>query len=497
MWQAIRLTKNPDPHMRRILFIILASCCLAAPAGVHAQKGKAKTAQAKNTRKTASGKKKAQATRIAKDRKGQKKNAAPLPPPKSTGDFDRSFVLHGNGKDNSPFIVRPEALQGLDGFLRSCIAQGAFPGCQVIAAKDGEIIYKKNFGYFTYDRSQAVTDSSLYDIASVTKVASTTLAVMKLYEEGKISIDSYLKNYLPFTRGTDKAYLTIRDLLLHQAGLKAFIPFYRQTVDRTTGSPRNDLYRIAPERMFSTPVAANFYIRNSYKDTIWNEILASNLDNRGRYVYSDLDFYFLEKVVEAVSGKPVDEYVIENFYKPLGLNRTMFNPWKKGLTKQCAPTENDQVFRFQTIQGYVHDPGTAMLGGVAGHAGIFSNTTDLAVILQMLVNGGEYKGRRYLKKETLQTFTGFRSSISRRAYGFDKPEKARGDGGPASDLCSKTAFGHQGFTGTCAWADPETGIIFIFLSNRVYPSADNGLINSLKVRFKAQGYIYEALGYGR
>lgn len=482
--------------MRRILFYILACCLLFPAADLHAQKKKSKTSQHAKT--AASKKKKATVTKGKKGKKQSKTASAPPPPPlKNTGDFDRQFVLHGNGKETSGLVTHPEALQSLDAFLRSCISQGAFPGCQVFAAKDGEVIYQKNFGYFTYDRSQPVTDTALYDIASVTKVASTTLAIMKLYEEGKININTYLKNYLPFTIGTDKAFLTIKDLLLHQAGLKAFIPFYKETVDKMTGSPRSDLYRTAADKMFSTPVASNFFIRNSYTDTIWKEILSSNLDNRGRYVYSDLDFYFLEKVAEAVSGQPIDQYVMENFYRPLGLKYTMYNPWKKGLGKQCAPTENDQNFRFQLVQGYVHDPGTAMLGGVAGHAGIFSNTKELALILQMLINGGEYKGRRYLKKETLQTFTGFRSTISRRAYGFDKPDKARGDGGPASDLCSKTTFGHQGFTGTCAWADPETGITFIFLSNRVYPSADNNLINSMKVRFKAQGYIYEALGYGR
>lgn len=480
--------------MQRILFYLLASCLIFATPDLHAQKKKSKSSHSKQA-KSAAAKKKGKAAGKKKKSKGGPAAAA-LPPLNNVGEFDAAYNLHGNG-NNSAFITDPGALQSLDAFIRSCISQGAFPGCQVFAAKNGEIIYQKSFGYFTYDRTQPVTDTTLYDIASVTKVAATTLAIMKLYEEGKINLNTYLKNYLPFTVGTDKAYLTIRDLLLHQAGLKAFIPFYKTTIDKISGSPRSDLYRVAPDKQFSLPVASNFYMLTSYRDTIWDEILQSNLDNRGRYVYSDLDFYFLEKVAEAVSGQSIDQYVIENFYRPLGLKYTMYNPWKRGLKKQCAPTENDQYFRFQLVQGYVHDPGTAMLGGVAGHAGIFSNTRDLAIILQMLVNGGEYKGRRYLKKETLQTFTGFRSGISRRAYGFDKPEKARGDGGPASDLCSKTTFGHQGFTGTCAWADPETGITFIFLSNRVYPTADNNLINGLKVRFKAQSYIYEALGYGK
>jgi beta-N-acetylhexosaminidase len=475
--------------MRRFLFCLLACCLLIAPADTYAQKKKSKTAQSKQSK-----------GRAAKKKSSRKqKHTAPRPVILSDGigEFESVHTLRGNRNAIAASVKNPDALKSLDAFLQSCIAQGAFPGCQVLAAKDGEIIYMKNFGYFTYDRMQPVTDSSLYDIASVSKVAATTLAIMKLYEEGKINLHTYLKKYLPFTEGTDKANLTIKDLLTHQAGLKAFIPFYKKTIDPLTGAPRTDLYRSYTDKIFSVPVAPSFYMNKTYEDTIWEEILSSPLDNRGRYVYSDLDFYFLEEVAEAVSGLPIDQYVYENFYRPLGLRSTMYNPWKKNLKSQCVPTENDQYFRFQLIQGYVHDPGTAMLGGVAGHAGIFSNARELAVILQMLINGGEYKGKRYFSKETLQMFTGYRSGISRRGYGFDKPEKARGDGGPASDLCSKTTFGHQGFTGTCAWADPETGITFIFLSNRIYPSADNGLINSLKVRTKAQSFIYEALGYGR
>lgn len=478
--------------MRKILFCLAAIGLLLLTDPAHAQRKKAK---GKVTHSTS---KKTKAVKGGKKGKGSKKvkeqARAYEPPPTGIGAFDKINLVHGDRSGTSPLIKKPEALTNLDAFIRSCISQGAFPGCQVFAAKDGEIIYQKNFGYFSYDRLQPVTDTALYDIASVTKVASTTLAVMKLYEEGKINIDAYLRNYLPFVKGTSKEYITIRDLLLHQAGLKAFIPFYKKTIDPLTGSPRTDLFRTYPDKTFSVPVAANFYMRNDYEDTLWDEILSSPMD-RGRYVYSDLDFYFLQKVVEAVSGTNLEPYVQANFYRPMNLKYTMYNPWKKNLAKQCVPTENDKYFRFQLVQGYVHDPGTSMLGGVAGHAGIFSNVKDLSVIMQMLLNGGTYKGQRYLKKETVQLFTGYHSSISRRAYGFDKPEKARGDGGPASNECSKTTFGHQGFTGTCAWADPETGIVFIFLSNRINPSADNQLINSLKVRVKAQSYIYEALGY--
>lgn len=475
--------------MLRKLFIYIFCFSLVPFASVNAQKKK--STKGKKVQSSSASRNRSTTTKV------NKAIASPLPPLKNVGDFSKVSFVRNDDELKKEQITNPDALKSLDAFIKSCINNGAFPGCQILAAKDGNIIYKKNFGHFDNSRTKPVTDSSLYDIASVSKVAATTLAVMKLYEEDKINLSAYLKAYLPFTIGTDKAYLTVKDILLHQAGLKAFIPFHKNTIDKLTGSPSSTYYRTNAEKPFTTPVAQNFYIINSFKDTIWNQILTSSLDNKGRYVYSDLDFYFLEKIVEAVSGQKLDQYVYENFYEPLGLVNTMYNPWKKGLRKQCVPTENDQYFRFQTVQGYVHDPGTAMLGGVAGHAGIFSNVSDLAILLQMLNNGGIYKGKRYLKKETVQTFTGFKSNISRRAYGFDKPEKARGDGGPASNLCSKTTFGHQGFTGTCAWADPENGITFIFLSNRVNPSAENKLINSMKVRFLAQEYIYQALGYGK
>ncbi len=413
------------------------------------------------------------------------------------GPFDQAFVVHGDPKSVSRKIVNQPALKDLDAFMKKCIFQGAFPGCQIFAAKDGEIIFQKNYGYTTYDRTIPVTDTTLYDIASVTKIAATTLAVMKLYEQGKIDLNAPLKKYLPFVTGTDKADLAIASLLAHEAGLKAWIPFYKKTLDSLTSAPRHDLFRSNTDRMYNLPVAPGLFLKGSYAETIWDEILLTELTNKGRYVYSDLDFYFLKQIVEIVSEQRLDSFVYQQFYQPLGLTHTLYNPWEKGWAKQCAPTEDDQYFRYQTIQGYVHDQGAALMGGIAGHAGIFSTANDLAVLLQMLNNGGVYQGKRYLKKETIKFFTAYRSGISRRAYGFDKPEKKKGEGGPASELCSKMAFGHQGFTGTCAWADPETGIVFVFLSNRVYPSADNKLINRLDVRTKAQTFIYQALGYGK
>lgn len=412
--------------------------------------------------------------------------------------FRKIFPVYENKKRMKKMIEHPEYLHALDSFMERSVQKGAFPGCQVFAAVNGNIIYQKSFGHYTYDSSSPpVTDSTLFDIASVTKIMATTLSVMKLMDLGKIDLDSSLNAYLPeLVGGTNKQDLKIRDLLLHQAGLVAWIPFYKKTLDSLTGKPRTDLYRQVAEKDFNIPVAAGLYLRNDYVDTIWKTIINSPLDNLGRYVYSDLDFYFLQKVVEKLSHQGLAEYVSRQFYEPMGLHHILYTPWRYDRVKDCAPTENDTYFRYQLLQGYVHDQGAAMLGGVAGHAGLFATATDIGTVMQMLLNGGIYHHHRFFERTTVLDFTRYHSTLSRRGFGFDKPEK-EGKGGPASDYCSKSAFGHQGFTGTCAWADPESGIVFVMLTNRVYPTADNWLITDMNIRTIAQGYIYRALGYGQ
>lgn len=390
-------------------------------------------------------------------------------------------------------VVNPGALEKLNRFIAQSIVGNAFPGCRIVAAKNGKVFYDEAFGYYDYTRQKGVELFTMYDVASMTKVLSTTLAVMRLYEQGKLDLNRNLGSYLKWTRGTDKAGLVIHDILLHQAGLKAWIPFYKETLD-DAGMPDAALYSKQKSKNFRIPVAKNLYLRNDYPDTIWSRILASPLENKGRYVYSDLDFYFLAAVVEEITGKQINQYVEEQFYKPMGLKRITFNPLDKFKISDITPTENDITFRKQVLQGYVHDPGAALFGGVAGHAGIFASAEDVAAVFQMLLNGGAWKGKRYFKEQTIKHFTAYNSRISRRGLGFDKPSADRNDGGPAGNRTSGYAFGHQGFTGTCGWADPATGVVFIFLSNRVNPSAENNNINRLSVRTVAQDYIYEALG---
>ena len=384
-------------------------------------------------------------------------------------------------------------LDKLDMFIQRCIADGVFPGCRILAAKNGKVLYNKSFGYLKYDKLQHVDSNTLYDMASCTKILATTLSVMKLYEEGAIDLDKTLADYLPEAIGTNKAGLKIRDVLLHQAGLRSFIPFYKETLDENE-KPLKKYYKSRSKGEYDIPVAKDMFMRNSYVDTVWGKIYSSPVDNSGKSVYSDLDYYFLWKVVEHVTGKAIDAYVDEKFYKPLGLTHILYKPLSRFDTLQIAPTEWDVYFRHELVYGYVHDPGAAMMGGVAGHAGLFASANDVSIIFQMLMNKGIYGGKRFFKASTVDLFTGYRSMRNHRGLGFDKPATDSDDGGPAGSRCSGYTFGHTGFTGTCAWSDPATGILFVFLSNRVYPSATNNKIIKLNVRTIAQDYIYESLG---
>jgi CubicO group peptidase (beta-lactamase class C family) len=302
-------------------------------------------------------------------------------------------------------------------------------------------------------------------------------------------------NYLGWVRGTDKANLKIRDILLHQAGLKAWIPFYRETIDTITGLPRDGFYAGARSPEFQVPVADSMFMRTAWRDTMYKRILQSPLEKPGTYVYSDNDFIFLGKVVESLSGYPLDEYVQREFYRPLGLVTAGYKPLERFPSSRIAPTEAEKQFRRQLIRGYVHDPGAAMFGGVAGHAGLFSNAYDIAVLMQMLLNKGVMNGKRFLSDSTVERFTAYGSDISRRGLGFDKPEKdnlTRKEPYPTFSASSRT-FGHTGFTGTCAWADPEQGLVYIFLSNRVHPDGSNKLLR-MNVRSNIHEQIYRAMG---
>ncbi|MEO6328492.1 MAG: glycoside hydrolase family 3 N-terminal domain-containing protein [Ginsengibacter sp.] len=384
----------------------------------------------------------------------------------------------------------------IDSVANDAIIKEATPGCVVLVAKDGKIAYQRAFGKYDYDKPDSVTLSSLYDMASVTKICATTLAVMKLYDEGKIKLNKTLGDYLPWVKGSNKQNLSIENILLHQAGLVGWIPFYKETVDNFE-VPLKTIYSAHQKDSFKIRVADNLFLRNDWIDRMNMRILQSPLGPPDKYVYSDNDFILLGRIVEKLSKKTLDAYVQQQFYDPMGLISTSFKPREKFPLDEIAPTEKEKYFRLQQMRGDVHDPGAAMFGGVSGHAGLFSNVNDLAVIMQMLLNGGEYKGHRYLKEETIKLFTAYNSSISRRGYGFDKPEKdnaTRPEPYPCKEA-SPLTFGHTGFTGTCVWADPAYNLIFIFLSNRVNTNGgDSNKLLKLNVRTNIQAAIYKALG---
>ncbi|HYM92571.1 MAG TPA: serine hydrolase, partial [Chitinophagaceae bacterium] len=396
----------------------------------------------------------------------------------------------------SGLAVEKNKFNVVDSIAEDAIAKKAFPGCVILAAQNGTIVYHKAFGNYEYGPSPPMSLGSIFDLASVTKVSATNISVMRLYDQGKLDLNKTIGDYLPWTRGTNKAGLKIHDILLHQAGLIPFIPFYKEVIDSATGIPNPAVFSQKPKPGFTVRVAENIYMRNDWQDTMFRRILQSKLGPEGKYVYSDNDFIFLGKIVEALTGMTLDQYVQKTFYNKIGLESTGFKPRNRFPVSRIVPTETESHFRMQTMQGDVHDEGASMFGGVAGHAGLFSDAYDLATLYQMLLNGGEINGERFIKPSTIKLFTAYQSKNSRRGYGFDKPEKdnATSKEPYPSLLASPETFGHTGFTGTCVWVDPRYNIVYIFLCNRVYPTRNNNKISQMLIRGKIQDAIYRALG---
>ena len=403
-------------------------------------------------------------------------------------------IIHGGVKPARAAIIKNK-LEAIDSIARDAIAKKAFPGCVVLAVHDGKIIYNKAFGNYEYGASPAMNLESIFDLASVTKISATTVSIMKLYEQGKIDLKKRLGNYLPAVRGTNKASLQIDDILMHQAGLVPFISFYKETIDPATGVPNPAIYSPTLKPGFEYRVAENLYLRNDWEDTIMSRILASPVAAANKYVYSDNDFIFLGKIVENVTGMKLNEYVEKTFYRKMGMRTTGFKPRNEFALDKIVPTEKEEHFRRQLIKGDVHDEGASLFGGVAGHAGLFSDAYDLAMLYQMLLNDGEFNGERYFKPETIKLFTSYHSGISRRGLGFDKPEKdnaTRSEPYPSLSASPQT-FGHTGFTGTCVWVDPKVNLVYIFLSNRVNPTRDNSRFGQMNIRPKIQEVLYSAI----
>ncbi len=388
--------------------------------------------------------------------------------------------------------LNSDTLRLIDGIAREAIREKATPGCQVLVVKNGTVVFNKAYGYHTYANKRPVTTSDIYDLASITKVAATTLAVMKLQEQGQVDIHQPMSQYLPMLRGSNKSSLTIRDMMAHHAGLKAWIPFYTETLDKKK-KPSKKIYGCCKTDQHGICVTDNLYMKTDYVSTIWNTIKDSELRSNSNYKYSDLGLILTGKMVHDISKQPLDKYVENTFYKSLGLQTLSFKPTNRHDKSRIVPSEKDTYFRYETVHGHVHDMGCAMFGGVSGHAGLFSNSNDLAILMQMLLNDGYYGGTQYLRPSTITQFATRHERSTRRGIGFDMKELNDDKSANFSSLASPRTFGHLGFTGTAMWADPENDIIYIFLSNRTYPRMNNWKLNKLDTRPRIQDVIYRAM----
>lgn len=388
-----------------------------------------------------------------------------------------------------------DTLAMIDTIIQEMIEERAAPGCQILVAKDGKIVYDKAFGHFTYAKKRPVRKTDVYDVASVTKIMASTISMMKLQDEKKINIKDKVAQYIPQLDTTNKKDIVFEDMMAHHAKLIGWIPFYIKTVSENKRNPKPlpEYYSRKGSSDYAVPVADHLYLRTDYRDTIWSMIYGSKLREREGYRYSDLAFYLVHNAIKNVTDKGVDVYAKENFYEPLGLRKTTFNPHLTLNKETIVPSEEDIYFRRQRIQGYVHDMGSAMLGGVSGHAGLFSNSRELAVLMQMLLNKGQYGGKRYINEATVEKFTTRYPQSTRRGIGFDMKELNSNRSLNMSEMASPSTFGHLGFTGISVFGDPENDLIFIFLSNRTYPRMENTKFIRNEYRPRVQSVVYRSL----
>jgi CubicO group peptidase (beta-lactamase class C family) len=417
--------------------------------------------------------------------------------------------------------LNADTLKQMEVIINQAIRKRAMPGCQVLVARKGEVVWHKAYGYHTYQKRKPVKLTDIYDLASITKIISTVPALMRLRDQGKFHEDSLMGAYDPIPDTCDKADLLISDVLTHQSGMLAWIPFYYHTLEPLIASQRltsNNWSRIHPMKIspglyvnrnvkyvdsiyeknyssaYSIQVADDLYMRNDLVDSVFEWIYASELMSR-EYRYSDLGYFLLHKIVEFVSDTMLYPYVWHNFYAPLGAHTLGYKPLNRFPRERIVPTENDIFFRRQLLQGHVHDQGAAMLGGISGNAGVFGCANDLAKMMQMYLNGGWYGQRRYIDSTTLATYTScfYCDEENRRGLGFDRPVTDEPDEGPACDSASPLSFGHSGFTGGLAWVDPAYDLVYVFLSNRIHPNQGNNKLIDMNVRTAVQQVIYDAI----
>ena len=389
-------------------------------------------------------------------------------------------------------------LYEIDSIISNAISEEAIPGCQVLISKNGDVFFNKSYGHHTYEKKNKVKNTDLYDIASVTKIACAAPILMQMVDDGSLILDDKLGKYLDLD-STNKDPLIIRDILAHQSGLNSWIPFYKQTLDTDSVSGlvslRDTLYSKQYEDDFSVKVAEGIYLDSSYPDSIFQQILSSDLSDKKEYKYSDLGYYLFKELIEDSYDSSLDSIVYKIFLDKLGMFDTRYNPLNSFSKDRVVPTEEDSAFRGQLLEGYVHDMGAAMQGGVGAHAGLFSNANDLAKLMQMYLQNGSYGGEYYLSEETIQEFTRcqFPENNNRRGAAFDKPALENQEGGPASENASMKGFGHSGFTGTLVWVDPEKEIIYVFLSNRIHPDSKNNKLLEMNIRTDIMEVIFNSI----
>jgi len=386
----------------------------------------------------------------------------------------------------------------IDSVAEKGIEAKAFPGCQVLIAKEGKVILNKSYGFLTYEKTLPVQNDVLYDLASITKITAPLPAVMKLYDEKKIDLDAPFSNYFTEFKNSNKAEITFRDVLTHQARLQPSIPFYLESGTKST--VRKGVFKDRPSEQFQVRISKDRYVRNDFEKQVISDIVKSPLLPKKEFVYSDLGFGLLRFVTERLTNMTFPEYLNKEFYKPLGAVSVGFKPYERYPIPQIAPTEYDQTFRKELLQGYVHDEMAAVLGGVSGNAGLFSNANDMAKVMQMYLQLGYYGGKQYISPETIKEFTKvqFPQSSNHRALGFDKPNPAKNSQKNkfTAEDASPESYGHSGFTGTFTWMDPENQLLFIFLSNRVYPSRSSSAISDFNIRSGMHQAIYDAIKKG-
>ncbi len=394
--------------------------------------------------------------------------------------------------------IQGRLLARIDSIAVEGISKKAYPGCQIAIVRDGIMIYHRAFGHHTYDSLSPVLTSDVYDLASITKIAATTLTIMRLYEEGRISLDNGIGDYVPWVKGSDIQNISVRDILAHRGRLQPWIPFFLSTID-DDGNYLEGIYDHQPSEAFNLQVAHGLYMHSSYRDSIFQKVLDAELLEKPDYRYSDLGYMLLAELVLQVTGQRLDDFVHQTFYAPMGLASMGYKPLSRMDAVRIVPTERDTLWRRQTVHGHVHDPAAAMLGGIAGHAGLFSNAADLAKLMHMILNNGHYGGKSFIDPSTIEYFTTahFAGTDNRRGLGFDKPSLESGNTGPAAESASPMSFGHSGFTGTYVWADPMEDLVFVFLSNRTYPDQTNRTLIEKNIRTNMMQEIYHAIHHTR